>query len=270
MGRWRTFEGHFHDHRGDPHVDAIVLNGIDRTREARLTEGLAEAQPLEALGVLAGGLAHDLNNILTVVASHAELLAADADLDERGRDDVAAIRAASDRAQTLTRGLLTLSRRKQGPVAAVPVSAVVRDAVRDLPHASIAVAQGTAGSVLADPAAVTQVVEGLLEASRDGAGHAAVEVSVGERQVDEADAAASGVEPRLYVNVTVGAPFEADVLVARDEAVRVEPAREWDLAPGDLALLSALAACREMGGTVLRERQGERTRYAALLPAVHQ
>ncbi len=270
QGRWRTFEGHLHDHRADPLVDAIVLNGIDRTREARLAEGLAEAQPLEALGVLAGGLAHDLNNILTVVASHAELLDADGDLDPRARDDVRAIRAASDRAQSLTRGLLTLSRRKQGPAAAIAVSAAVREAMGAVPGATLEVAPGHAISVLADPAAVAQVVDGLLEAARDDTHAAAIHISVRESEMDEPTADAVGIEPRLYVRVTAGSPFTEDEPVAVEEAVRMESGNEWDLAPGDLALLIALAACRELGGTVLRERQGDRTRYAALLPAVHQ
>lgn len=270
MGRWRTMEGHLHDHRGDPLVDAVVLNGIDRSRETRLTEGLAEAQPLEALGVLAGGLAHDLNNILTVVASHAELLDADTALDARARDDIRAIRTASDRAQTLTRGLLTLSRRKQDPVAAVDVAAAVRQVMSTLPEATLDVAPGHAIAVLADPAAVTQVVEGLLEAARDELRGAPVRIHVSESQLDEATAEAVGVEPRLYVRVSAGAPHDEARPVVREPGVRVEAGNEWDLAPGDLALLIALAACRELGGAVHRERQGDAVRYVALMPAVHQ
>lgn len=269
LGRWRTFEGQFHDHRGDPLVDAIVLHGIDRTREARLAEGLAEAQPLEALGVLAGGLAHDLNNILTVVASHAELLDADAELDARGRDDVQAIRAASDRAQSLTRGLLTLSR-KQGPVAAIAVADAVHEAVAAVPGATVRVAPGAAITVLADRAAVTQVIDGLLDAARADARADGLHLALGERAIEDPEATAMGIEPRLYVELSAGDALEADAPIAREEAVRMEAGHEWDLAPGDLALLIALAACRELGGTVLRERQGERARYAALLPAVHQ
>lgn len=269
-GRWRSFEGHLHDHRADPLVNAIVLNGIDRTREARLSEGLAEAQPLEALGVLAGGLAHDLNNILTVVASHAELLDADAELDARARDDVRAIRAASDRAQSLTRGLLTLSRRKQGPVAAIAVSAAVREAMSTVPGATLEVAAGHAISVLADPSAVAQVVDGLLEAARDDSRLEAIHITVSESELDEEAAGAVGVESRLYVRVTVGARLDAGPPVSSEDAVRMEAGNEWDLPPSDLALLIALAASRELGGTVRRERQGDRSRYVALLPAVHQ
>lgn len=269
-GRWRHFDAYLHDHRADPLVDAIVLNGIDRTREARLSEGLAEAQPLEALGVLAGGLAHDLNNILTVVASHAELLDADTELAQRARDDVRAIRAASDRAQTLTRGLLTLSRPKQGPAAAVAVSAAVRTSMIAVPGATLDVAPGQAISVLADPAAVSQVVDGLLEAVRDDAHAGGAHITVSECELDEVAADELGVEPRLYVRVSAGSPLNDGAAIVREGAVRMEAGHEWDLAPNDLALLIALAACRELGGTVIRERQGERSRYVALMPAVHQ
>lgn len=267
-GRWRTFEGHLSDHRADPMINGVVLHGIDRTRERRLNEGLQDTQPLEALGVLAGGLAHDLNNILTVVASHAELLENDSALDARARGDVAGISAASERARSLTRGLLTLSRRKDVGAAVLDLAAVARDRHRD--GDPVEEAPGIIAQVRATPEALLQVTDALLEVGRDEARGRAVNVRVEERVLDEATAGPWRLEARRYVVLSVGTGRAADPPEVVEEAVRTVAGDEWDLAPGDLALLIALAACREIGGTVLRERRGEDSRLVALIPAVHQ
>lgn len=270
QGAWRTFDGQLHDHRRDPLIDGIVLHGIDRTREHRLAEGLELTQPLEALGVLAGGLAHDLNNILTVVASHGELLAEDRTLDARARADVDAIRAASDRARALTSGLLTLSRRKEEVPALLQVPDAIRSRSPGGEAIPIDVVPGAALQVRVDPAAMSQIVDALIEVASQEAHGAAVRVMVSERVIDDVAAGALRVEPRLYVAISVGTGDGLGVAEAIEEAVRTETGEEWDLAPGDLALLIGLAACREIGGTVVRERRSGSARLVALLPAVHQ
>ncbi len=267
-GRLRTFEGHLVDRRDDPRLAGVVLHGIDRTRQLRLAEGLETTQPLEALGVLAGGLAHDLNNILTVVGSHVDFLEQDPSLAPAVRADVDGVAAASARARSLTAGLLTLSRRKLA-------------AARVLDLASLAAARARAerirctvapvvSSVRADQDAVAQVLDALVEVGRDEArGHALVLV-VEERTPTPAEAAELQVEPLRYVAVAAGSGWDAARPGTVEEAVRTVAGDEWDLAPGDLALLIALAATREAGGTLVRERQGARSRLVALLPAVHQ
>ena len=269
QGRWRTFEGQITDHRRDPRVGGIVLHGIDRSREDRLAEGIEDSQPLEALGVLAGGLAHDLNNILTVVASHAELLALEGGLDARARADVEAIGAASDRAQALTRGLLTLSRRKAAGGALVDVAAVARAALAGA-AGRVEVAAAPATLVRGDADALGQVVAALVDETRASAPAAPLLVRIALQELDDEAAAARRVEPRVFVTLTVGeGPTDAPV-TGVEEAVRTAATDEWDLPPGDLALLIALAACRELGGTIVRERRGARSHLVALLPAVHQ
>lgn len=269
QGRWRTFEGQITDHRHDPRVGGIVLHGVDRSREDRLAEGIEDSQPLEALGVLAGGLAHDLNNILTVVASHAELLALDRTLDARARADVQAIGAASDRAQALTRGLLTLSRRKAPGGPLVDLAAVARTVLAESGD-RVAVDPATATLVRGDADALGQVVEALVQEMRGIAAGAPILVRVALQELDDEAAAARRVEPRVFVALTVGdGPVDATPAVV-EEAVRTATTDEWDLPPGDLALLIALAACRELGGTIVRERRGARSHLVALLPAVHQ
>lgn len=92
------------------HVVRVVGTVRDITDEAAEQERLRRAQQLESVGRLAGGLAHDLNNFLTVLAGHAELLAASATTEQA--DHVTAIVRATERAATLTRQLLEVGRRE--------------------------------------------------------------------------------------------------------------------------------------------------------------
>ena len=93
----------------------VVVLSLDITDRKRAALQGEQAQRMEAIGQLASGLAHDLNNLLTVNNTYASY-AADGlgDNDER-RSDLAAISYASSRAAELTKKLLTFSR--QVPVA---------------------------------------------------------------------------------------------------------------------------------------------------------
>lgn len=69
-----------------------------------------DAQELEGVRRLAGGIAHDLNNLLTAIGGYAELLLASVDADDPSRMEVVGIARASERATALTNQLLAFSR----------------------------------------------------------------------------------------------------------------------------------------------------------------
>lgn len=99
---------------------------LDTTEQHRLEQQLRQSQKLEAVGRLAGGVAHDFNNVLTVIQSYAEMLAMDAEPDAPIGEELTAIRAAADRASALARQLLAFSRRDVIIPREVDVNAVIR------------------------------------------------------------------------------------------------------------------------------------------------
>ncbi|MDW8309411.1 MAG: PAS domain S-box protein [Verrucomicrobiales bacterium] len=99
----------------------------DITQQRRLEEELRQAQKLEAIGQLAGGVAHDFNNILAVMMMQAELTALNKDLPAEVQEALRQIHAAARRAANLTRQLLLFSRRQILQVEDLELNRVVRD-----------------------------------------------------------------------------------------------------------------------------------------------
>jgi PAS domain S-box-containing protein len=84
----------------------------DVTDRRHLEDQLRQAQKMESIGQLAGGVAHDFNNILTVIQGHSALVSSPDNLSCEVRESISQISQAADRAANLTRQLLAFSRRQ--------------------------------------------------------------------------------------------------------------------------------------------------------------
>ena len=104
---------------------------IEDLRRARLIEErLLHAQKMEAIGRLAGAVAHDFNNIMSVIVGYAALMRADLPAGDPLSEGLAEISRAASRATRLSRQLLTFSHRHGSRVGALDLNAVIRDVER--------------------------------------------------------------------------------------------------------------------------------------------
>ena len=184
MGRDRTLMDHVvtmsavRDEEGT--IVGVASTGRDITdyiaaarQRERLERELQQAQRLESVGQLAGGVAHDFNNLIAVIMNYAELVA-----DELGdrpalRADVEEIRRAGERAATLTRQLLIFSRREVAHPEMLDVNSVVGEMRKLLERTigeNIELVTTTASDlwpVVADRGQLEQVIMNLAVNARD-------------------------------------------------------------------------------------------------------
>jgi two-component system NtrC family sensor kinase len=204
--------------RSATEVDALNKKlevAVEETRsKLSETEGqLRQVQKLDALGRLAGGVAHDFNNVLTAIMAGATM--AGAHSDEAGRDLLAEVLLASKRGADLTSQLLTFGRAGQHAKEAVDVNeqvAVTLPMLRRImgPEVSVDWVPGSNLSpVFVDPGQLGQVLMNLVINARDASSSGAV-----VRVSSEQHATADGERVRIAV-ADSGAGMDAET---RDRA----------------------------------------------------
>jgi PAS domain S-box-containing protein len=161
----------------DPHVQGVVINARDVTERKSLEGQLLQAQKMEAVGRLAGGVAHDFNNVLTAILGYTGLLLDGLPTLSPLRPDLEEIRKAAERAAGLTRQLLAFSRKQVLETRVLDLNELVADMdrlLRRLLGEDIDVVTNldrTLGAVRADPAQLEQVVVNLAVNARDAMPH---------------------------------------------------------------------------------------------------
>ncbi len=183
----------------------------DITRRKQLEVQLREAQKLEAVGRLAGGVSHHFNNLLTVIIAHGEFVRQGLDPASTLRPDVERILAASRQAGELTRQLLAFGRRQHAMAQAVSLNDLLtemRAVLRHLLGEDITLELKLApdlGDVRADPAQVEQAIVNLLSNARDAMPAGGV-LAIETAEVDLAEGASTGylqAHAGRYVRLTI-------------------------------------------------------------------
>jgi PAS domain S-box-containing protein len=208
----------------------------------RIDERLMQSQKLEAVGRLAGGIAHEFNNLLTTIIGSSELLSYRLGQDNELRAEVNGIRTATDRAATLVRRLLTFARKQAANPQVVDLREVVQGADRILASAlaedvelSIQVADQPC-TARVDVGQIEQVLLNLVINARD-AMEAGGEVNV---RVDR-----QGEQVRVEVSDT-GTGMTPEVLDRMFEPFFTTTQREYG---SGLGLAIVYGIVRQSGGT---------------------
>ncbi|AOP33789.1 hybrid sensor histidine kinase/response regulator [Leptospira tipperaryensis] len=111
-------------------LDRIVGVARDVTKQHELEKQLAHSQRMESIGSLAGGVAHDFNNILTVIMGFASLLDQNPNDPQKVKQSVQIIQRASERGASLIKQLLTLARKTESYFKSVSFNDLIREAVK--------------------------------------------------------------------------------------------------------------------------------------------
>jgi PAS domain S-box-containing protein len=194
---------------------AVVRDLTERQRveaeRAALEERLRQSEKLEALGTLAGGVAHDFNNVLAAILGHADALAAELPPDAPGREDALQIATAARRAKGVVQQILAFARRRPLEARPVDVAGAIAEElalVRAALPAQVALAprlDPAAGAVRADPTHLHQILLNLCanarDAMQDGGGR--LEVEVDRAEVPGTDGAPAGLARGRWVRLTV-------------------------------------------------------------------
>jgi len=191
-------------------VACVLAITQDVTEPRRLENQLRQAQRMGAVGRLAGGVAHDFNNILTVIIGYSELAAARLGSGHGVSRHVNEIKLAAERAASLTRQLLAFSRQQVLYPRILDLNAVVNNLMRMLQRligedVSLSFNAGAVNHIKADLGQIEQVLMNLVVNARDAmptGGVISIETSTVDLEQGYVDSHLS-VRPGRYVMLSV-------------------------------------------------------------------
>ncbi|HEV7990558.1 MAG TPA: ATP-binding protein [Gemmatimonadaceae bacterium] len=269
--RFRVTRFPVRDHTGEIRYIGIIAR--DETAERELAERLHRAQSVEMLGQLAAGVAHDLNNLLTVLVANTQLLA---DLPDRSQEERELLRDSSQsasQAAKLTSRLMAIGRRQTAPATDVSVD----DAVRELEPLLRALVRGNVDLVLElhaagaraiiDATSIEQIVLNLVSNARAAIAEDG-RITVSTRVVIEApatDAVPQVARRRLRLTVTdTGSGMSEQTLAQIFEPFFTTKAESGGTG---LGLFTVSMLVRQAGGAIsATSTLGEATSFLVDLP----
>jgi signal transduction histidine kinase/CheY-like chemotaxis protein len=244
----------------------------DITTRRCLEEQLRQAQKMEAVGRLAGGVAHDFNNLLTTIVACTDLLRPRLARDPAATRDLDAIDVATAQASTLTRQLLTISRRQPTQPTLIDLNAIVSEIARmakriigeDIELRALVGSERL--TVRADPAQIHQMLLNLVVNARDAMPKGGtLAIATSKEQLGPSNTLL--LPAGTYTKMTV-----SDTGVGMDEITRArifEPfftTKPVGQGTG-LGLATVHAVATQLDGAVMAQsRIGEGSTFAVFLP----
>jgi two-component system cell cycle sensor histidine kinase/response regulator CckA len=210
-GSWRSIEALAKSRTDEDGKVTIVLNVRDLTVRKDLEAQLNQAQKMEAIGRLAGGVAHDFNNLTTAILGYSELMLRRLGAEDPLRRHVAEVTRAAERAAALTRQLLAFSRKQLLQPRVLDLAEVLehsRGLLERLIGEDVELvtrAEAGVGRVRADPVQLDQVILNLAVNARDAmprGGRLVLEASNSDLDEDYAHGHVT-VRPGRYVMLAV-------------------------------------------------------------------
>lgn len=264
-----------------PGIIVFVRDISDRKRHEaerqRLEDHVRQQQKMEQIGTLAGGVAHDFNNILSVILGYTDIVLQDLETDNPLRPDILEIHRAAERARDLTQQLLAFSRRQTLEMRVLGLNDVVTDGVRMLRRLvgeQIAIhmrLDETLPPVRGDFGQLQQVLMNLAANARDAiAGDG--EVHIGTSTVDiraNTQTEEAGLAPGRHVLLTFrdsGHGMDADTLARVFEPFYTT---KRDGRGTGLGLATVFGIVKQHGGLIKVESQpGMGATFSIYLPAL--
>ena len=256
----------------------IVACMRDVTALRSIEEQYHQSQKLETVGRLAAGVAHDFNNLLTIIVGYSEFLLKRLNPSDASRDYVLEVRKAGQRAASLTKQLLALSRKQVIEPRVLDLNATVREAAPMLQRLiGEDIAFGTRldsslGHVMADPDQLHQVIMNLAVNARDAmpdGGRLDIQTTNVELGPEDGPAPHPGIPAGRYVAMTV-----TDTGHGIDKTIRkkiFEPfftTKEVGKGTG-LGLSTVYGIVQQNGGSIdVWSEVGAGTRFTIFLPRV--
>jgi two-component system cell cycle sensor histidine kinase/response regulator CckA len=267
---------------------AVLLGLTDSSEETRLKRQVAQATKMQAVGQLAGGVAHDFNNVLTAILGTCDLMLLRHTPGDSDYDDIQQIRANSNRAASLTRQLLAFSRQQTLRPEVLQLPDVVAETSQMLKRLIGEKIQFTVshdrdlGPVRADPSQLGQVIMNLVVNARDAILEAN-KISGGKLKLTTKRITAADVRGMRSEIVPVG---DYTALIVEDNGAGIPPehlGKIWEpffttkeqgrggtMGGTGLGLSTVYGIVKQSGGFIFADSEpGQGTRFTIYLPVHH-
>lgn len=256
----------------------ITDKKIAREKEQKLRIQLQQAQKMEAIGTLAGGISHDFNNILAPILGHAEILMEDASQDSSLYSSLSEIYKAALRARELVKQILTFSRQDSTEIRLMKIQPIIKEAlqlIRSTIPSTIEIKHNISkecGAVKADPTQIHQIIMNLSTNAFHAMENTGGELSVTLTEVELSPndlAVGIDINPGVYACLQIA---DTGVGMNRDVIEKIfDPfftTKKKDKGTG-LGLSVVHGIVRSMNGTInVYSEPGRGTKFNIYLPVI--